>query len=251
MTFSMPYLRMELIRQLHNPFTLAFTLALPALMYIIFGASQDYGTMSAGHGNVAFSVMVSMAAYGVMTAMTSLTSLAASEASQGWGRQLSLTPLGTSGYAVSKVIVAFAYAALSLLVVFVIGAATGAQADGAWRWLLTAGIIMVAGTIFGLYGLGVGLMFNSDSAAGLASILLTFFAFFGNVFMPLSGTMLAIAHFTPMYGVVELARWPLSEGYVDDTVTDPMWMPILNVIAWTLVFGALVALGVKRSRNRV
>lgn len=251
MTFSMPYLRLELLRQLHNPFTLAFTLALPALMYIIFGASQDYGSLSAGHGNVAFSIMVSMAAYGVMTAMTSLTSSAAAEASQGWGRQLSLTPLGTSGYVVAKVIVAVGYAALSLLLVFVLGAMTGAQADGSWRWWATAVLILGLGLIFGLYGLGVGLMFNSDSAPGLASILLTFFAFFGNVFMPLSGTMLSIAHFTPMYGVVELARWPLSQGYVNDAVTDPLWMPILNVIAWALIFAALVAFGVKRSRTRV
>ena len=62
-------LRIEGIRQLRNPYTLAFTLAMPVVMYLLFGASAGYGSMSAGHGNVAFYVMVSMAAYGTAVAM--------------------------------------------------------------------------------------------------------------------------------------------------------------------------------------
>lgn len=243
-------LRIEGVRQLRNPYTLAFTLAMPVVMYLLFGASAGYGSMSAGHGNIAFYVMVSMAAYGTAVAMSSLTSLAAAESKQGWGRQLAMTPLGTAGYALTKLLTAFTFAVLALLAVFIAGAVTGAQATDLWRWFAAAGIILGIGLIYGLYGLGVGLFFNADSSAALASISMTFFAFFGNVFMPLDGVMLDIARFTPLYGFVALSRWPLTDGVLTTGQTDPLWMVLLNIVVWVLLFTALVVAGVKRSRRR-
>ncbi|MFD5215520.1 ABC transporter permease [Microbacterium sp. NPDC058345] len=250
MTISPTMLRVEAMRQIRNPYTLAFTLAMPVAMYLLFGATADYASASAGNGNVAFYVMVSMAAYGTAVAMSSLTSLAATEAKQGWGRQLAMTPLGTAGYAVTKLLTAVAFAALAVLAVFVAGLLTGAEATDGWRWAATAGIILGIGLMFGLYGLGVGLFFNSDTAAALASISMTFFAFFGNVFLPLDGVMLDIARFTPLYGFVALTRWPLTDGVLTTGHTDPLWTLVANVVAWVVVFGVLVAVGVRRSTSR-
>jgi ABC-2 type transport system permease protein len=250
MTISPTMLRIEGIRQLRNPYTLAFTLAMPVAMYLLFGAGMGYGTLSAGNGNVSFYVMTSMAAYGTAVAMSSLTSLAATEAKQGWGRQLAMTPLTTTGYAITKLLTAVAFAALALLAVFAAGWFTGASVDGVWRWVATAGIILSLGLMFGLYGLGVGLFFSSDSAAALASISMTFFAFFGNVFMPLDGVMLDIARFTPLYGFVALSRWPLTEGQLTTGQTDGMGMLLLNIAVWLMVFVVLVMFGARRSRTR-
>lgn len=250
LTLSPTMLRIEGLRQLRNPYTLAFTLAMPVAMYLLFGAGMGYGTLSAGNGNVSFYVMVSMAAYGTAVAMSSLTSLAATEAKQGWGRQLAMTPLTTAGYAATKLLTAVSFAALALAAVFVAGLFTGAEADGAWRWVASAALILGIGLMFGLYGLGVGLFFSSDSAAALASISMTFFAFFGNVFMPLDGIMLDIARFTPLYGFVALSRWPLTDGVLTTGQTDELWMLFLNVAVWLAVFAALVAMGVKRARTR-
>ncbi|WP_313356808.1 ABC transporter permease [Microbacterium sp.] len=249
-TISPTMLRIEALRQLRNPYTLAFTLAMPVAMYLLFGAGSDVGHLSAGHGNVAFYIMVSMGAYGTAVAMSSLSSLAAAEAKQGWGRQLAMTPLGTAGYALTKLVNALTFAVLALVAVFVAGVATGAQADDMWRWAAAAGIVLGLGVTFGLYGLGVGLFFNSDSAAALASISMTFFGFLGNVFMPLDGVMLEIARFTPMYGFAALARWPLTDGTLTTGQTDPLWMLVLNIGAWTAFFVLLVVAGAKRSRAR-
>lgn len=242
--------RTELVRQLRNPYTLAFTIGMPVAMYLLFGASMSYASQSVGQANVSFYVMVSMGAYGTATAMSSLCSLAASEVGQGWGRQLALTPISMSTYALTKVLAAVSFAALSTLLVFIAGWATGAEAADAWRWLAAAGIALGIGLIFGLYGLGVGLAFNSDSAAALASISITFFGFFGNVFVPLSGVMLDVAKWTPMYGYVALVRWPATEGTLVAGGEDPLWALLLNVTAWTAVFVLLVRFGVLRSRRR-
>ena len=250
MLISPTMLRIEGVRQLRNPYTLAFTLTMPVVMYLLFGGVAAYGDQSAGHGNVSFYVMVSMAAYGTAVAMSSLTSLAAAEAKQGWGRQLAMTPLRTAGYAATKLITAVAFAVLAVLAVFTAGMLTGAEADDLWRWAACAGIILGLGLIYGLYGLGVGLFFPSDSAAALASISLTFFAFFGNVFMPLDGVMLDIARFTPLYGYVALSRWPLTDGALTTGQSDPLWAVLLNVAVWTAVFVLLVFAGVRRARSR-
>ncbi|MFT4258145.1 ABC transporter permease [Microbacterium sp.] len=250
MLLSPTMLRIEAIRQLRNPYTLAFTLAMPVAMYLLFGASMGYGKLSVGHGNASFYVMVSMAAYGTAVAMSSLTSLAATEAKQGWGRQLAMSPLTATGYAQTKLLTAVAYAALSLVAVFVAGMLTGAEADAVWRWFAAAGIILGLGLIYGLWGLGVGLFFSGDSATALASISMTFFAFFGNVFMPLEGVMLDIARFTPLYGFVALSRWPLTEGRLTTGQTDEVWMLVLNVVVWVVLFAALVVAGARRSRAR-
>ncbi len=249
-TISPTMLRVEALRQIRNPYTLAFTIAMPVAMYLLFGATAGYGSLSAGNGNVAFYVMVSMAAYGTAVAMSSLTSLAAAEAQQGWGRQLAMTPLGSTGYAITKLITAVTFAIIALLAVFVAGWLTGAQASDGWRWLACAAIILTLGLMFGLYGLGVGLFFKSDSAAALASISMTFFAFFGNVFIPLDGLMLDIARFTPVYGFVALSRWPLTEGMLTTGQTDALWVPIVNVVVWSALFALLVAAGIRRSRSR-
>lgn len=250
MLVSPTMLRIEGVRQLRNPYTLAFTLAMPVAMYLLFGAGMGYGTQSAGNGNVSFYVMTSMAAYGTAVAMSSLTSLAATEAKQGWGRQLAMTPLTTLGYALTKLLTSVAFAALALVAVCTAGAMTGARVDDVWRWGATAAIVLGLGLMYGLYGLGVGLFFSSDSAAALASITMTFFAFFGNVFMPLDGVMLDIARFTPLYGFVALARWPLTDGQLTTGQSDQLWMLFLNVAVWLALFALLVMLGVKRSRAR-
>jgi ABC-2 type transport system permease protein len=127
---------------------------------------------------------------------------------------------------------------------------TGAQVEDAWRWVATAALILGIGLMYGLFGLGVGLFFSSDSAAALASISMTFFAFFGNVFMPLDGVMLDIARFTPLYGFVALSRWPLTDGVLTTGQTDELWMLFLNVVVWLGLFALLVTMGMKRSRSR-
>lgn len=250
MLFTTTFFRVEVMRQFRNPYTLVFTLGMPIAMYLLFGAGAEYKDASAGNGNVAFYVMASMAAFGTATAMTSLCSLAASEVGQGWGRQIALTPLAITGYAAVKLAVALTFAAVSTAGVFLVGFLTGAEADSPWLWVAVAALVLGGGLMFGLFGLGTGLAFNSDTAASLASIAITLFGFVGNVFMPLSGAMLTVAHFTPMYGYAALVRWPITEGVLISGGSDSIWLVLANFAVWALLFAGLVRYGVLRSRRR-
>ncbi len=232
---------------------LFFIAVLPAFMYVVFGAAQTFGKEDIGRGNVTLYVMISMAVYGAVTATVSVGGMAAVERMQGWGRQLGLTPLRDTSYVVAKAIVAMAIACIPIGLIYAIGVATGAKGD-LWVWFATAGITLFGACLFALYGLVFGLALKSESAVGAASGSLVIFAFLGNIFIPLSGLMLAIAKFTPLYGIVSLARYPLTEGYSVDMAGklshEPLWVPLVNVGVWTTILALLTVYLVRRGRDR-
>jgi ABC-2 type transporter. len=245
------FVRIDLTRQLRDVMNLMFVLVLPTLMYVIFGLSFSYANESAGNGNVKFYIMASMAAYGASVAATTVTGVSAVEQMQGWGRQIGLTPLRPAGFVAGKAVVALVVTAMAIAVVFVVGALTGAHAEHGWMWAATFAIALAGSILFALFGYAVAMLFKSESAMGIASGLLVVLSFLGNVFVPLSGTLLDVARFTPMYGFVGLVRWPILEGTQSgSTQVDPLWALIANVVAWLLIFGIAAVLAVRRGRAR-
>lgn len=232
-----------------------FIVVLPTVLYLMFGALASYSEAEVGHGTVAAYNMTAMTVYGATMATSSIAGSAALERQQGWGRQLGLTGLTGAGYITGKVLVALGIAVLPIIVVFTAGAFTGASFDEPWRWFASGGLALLGSIPFALYGLAAALLFRSESAVSAASGLLVVLAFFGNLFMPLSGTLLDIARFTPVYGVAALTRWPQLEGTVialdgGPAITDPLWAIVLNVVAWTAAFAVICLVASRRSTRR-
>jgi ABC-2 type transport system permease protein len=240
------YARLDLRRQLRDRFGMFFVVGLPTFMYLVFGLGSDDRV---GSGNVAMYVMVSMAAYGAVTATTSVAGSAATEQTMGWGRQLGLTPMRPLAFVAAKAAVAMAVAAEPVALIFGIGAVTGARGD--WTdWLLTAVLVWLGSALFAIYGLAICLVFRGPNAPGIASGMIVVMAFLGNVFTPMDGLMLDVGRFTPLYGYAALARFPLTEGWLPLGGQDPLWLPVANVLAWTVIFSLLAMWGVRRSRAR-
>ena len=249
------YLWLDLYRSLREPANLFFVVAFPVAMYLVFGrlnaSAGDYGPHA--HGNVSASVMLAMASFSACLGATSASAAAAVEQSAGWGRQMAVTSRGLRGYLVVKTGTAVGTAALPVVVVLTAGALTDSQMEG-WVWATSPLICLIGVLPFVLWGLAAGMWLPSSASIGIATSLVSLFAFIGNTFMPLNHTLLTISRFTPMYGSTALARWPLGEGwtYVPDQPTgiqDPMWMPLANLVAWTLIFGLLV-IGARRRVTR-
>jgi ABC-2 type transport system permease protein len=249
------YFGIELRRTLRDVVTVFFVVVLPALLYVIFGASQQYGDTELGNGNVAFYIMVGMAAYGAVTATVGVGGAAAVEQMQGWGRQLALTPMSDAQRVVTKAAVGFLLAIVPVSVIYVIGALTGARAEPA-VWLLSGAAVVLGAAVFSFFGLLAGLLFRSESAVSAASGSLVIFAFLGNLYFPLDGVLLDIARFTPLYGFVALARYPLTEGW--SLSTDPLaspehealWIPALNLGVWAVIIVAGTLAVARRGRAR-
>lgn len=252
---NLHYLFIDIKRQLRNVSNTVFIIGIPLLMYLIFGSTQGASEEMAFHANVAFYVMVSMAIYGGVSAVVSITGTAALESMQGWSRQIGLTPMRNFGYVATKSIVAMLYSAIVITFIFTMGRLTGAYATSIGVWLTSAVLAWLLSSIFALYGLAVALNFKSDSAASVATGLIVVLSFFGNLFVPLSGTMLSVARFTPLYGIAQLARWPQLEGHVMNVAggefgQDSLAFVLLNVFVWSAIFAAFAVLGVRRGRRR-
>lgn len=246
-------LRLEVLRIVRDPVTLFFTVGLPVFFYLIFGASQSYGSQSVGNGNVAMAIMVAMAAYGAVSATVSIGGRSALERSQGWGRQLGLTPLRDGSYVAVKTGLALVFAAVPVAMVFLAGALTGAEGT-ARAWVLSGLALLVGATVFSLWGLSFGLAVPSEAALSAAGGSVVILGFLGNIFFPLSGTLLEIAKWTPLYGYASLARYPITDGMVlsgsGALVSEPLWQPLANVAAWLVVLSVVALLLVRRGRAR-
>lgn len=249
------YLGLELKRFFRDYMGVFFTAVLPCFLYVIFGAAQSWSTQSVGNGNVAMYVMISMAAYGAVTATVNIGGSAAVERMQGWGRQLGLTPMRDATFVLTKASVGMTVALIPVGLIYLIGYLTGARGDAA-SWIIGAVIVLLGAAIFSVYGLIFGLAFRSESAVGAASGSLVILSFLGNIFFPLSGMLLTIAKFTPLYGYVSLARRTLTSGYIlngtssDQLLYEPLWQPVLNIVVWTAIFCALAVAAVRFGRGR-
>jgi ABC-2 type transport system permease protein len=238
------YAALDLRRQVRDRVQMFFVVALPAFMYVVFGLGSDDPV---GSGNVAMYVMVSMAAYGAVTATTGVAGSAALERTSGWGRQLALTPLRPLSFLALKTALAMVVAAV---LIYAIGAVTGAVGTPS-DWLLSAVVVWAGSALFAVYGLAVCLAFRSENSVGIASGLIVIMAFLGNVFTPMSGLILDIGRFTPLYGYAALARYPLTEGHGPAGAHDPLWLPVANVLVWTVIFAGVALWGLRRGRERV
>lgn len=250
------YYGMEVRRTTRDFLSLFFTAVLPAFLYVIFGASQDYSQepLPTGKGNVAMYIMISMAAYGAVTATTGIGGMAAVERMQGWGRQLGLTPMRDGQYVLVKAMLGLTIATIPVALIYVLGVFTGAEGTGE-VWAISAALVLLGASLFSLYGLVFGLAFKTEGAVSAASGSLVILAFLGNLFFPLSGLMLTIAKFTPLYGIVALARYPLTEGWMvtndgSAPTQEGLWIPVTNVAVWLTILGVLAVILVRRGRGR-
>jgi len=245
------YVAMDFWRNLRNVGNSFFVIVLPTALFLFFGASMSWSGESVGVGNVSAWTMIAIASYGAAMATTSMAGSAALEIQQGWGRQLALTAMPHSAFVLAKTVVSVAIATLPVLVLNVAGVFTVADMPTG-TWLATVALTVVGALPFAFYGLAVGLTFRSDAAVGTATGLLVILSFLGNAFMPLDGVLLDIGRFTPMYGIVALARYPLTEGNLVSTSGatdyDPLWTVLANVGGWTAVF-AVACLMLQRRRT--
>lgn len=247
------YILLDFWRNFRNFGNTFFIVVLPTALYLFFGVYNDWADLPVNQGNVSAWILIGMTSYGAITATTSLAGSAAVELQQGWGRQLALTAMPHGAFVLAKSLIALMMAVLPVVVLNVVAYFTAA--DMPWgTWLSSAALTLVASVPFALYGLAIGLLFRSDAAVGAASGALVIFAFLGNAFMPLEGVLLDIGRFTPMYGPVALARFPLTEGQIvgtgpADLGVDPLWAILLNVVAWSAVFG-LTCLMLQRRRTQ-
>ena len=246
------YTRIDTLTTLARPDMLFFTLIMPLGMYLFWGAMQDFSAHDAGRGNVASTIMINMSVFSVAIAATCTAAGAAVEQAGGWGRQLALTAGGLRVYITTKLLTALIVSVFPVTVIFIAGALTGAQMDAPWVWATSYALALLTAVPFACYGLAVGLWVPAQAAVGIAGASISIYAFLGNLFMPLSGSLFDFGRFTPMYGTGALATRALQKDIVYTTagdVREALWVPVANIAVWTLIF-VVACLAARRRTTR-
>jgi ABC-2 type transport system permease protein len=244
--YSPAVLALELRRMMRNRRTVIFTFIMPAAFFLIFGTNQASRSTSAGGGNVTGYIMVSMAVYGAMLSCTSGGAMVSVERAAGWSRQLRLTPLRPAAYVAVKLTLAMVIGAVSVATVFAVGMASGAKLSTATA-VACALIAWVCGLVFAAFGLFMGYLLPAENVMQILGPVLALLSFAGGLFVPvqfLGNVFATVAKFTPVYGVGQLARYPLTHD-------GSLWQAVLNAAAWTAVFAAGAVWRFRRDTARV
>lgn len=243
--FAPAVLRIELRRVLRNRRTLAFTLIMPGVFFLIFGLPQGGQNLDNGRPVTAY-VMISLAVYAAMVATTSAGGAVATERALGWSRQLRLTPLRPSAYVATKLVTAMTLGLLAVVVEFLVGAAAGVRIP-AYVWLLSGLAAWLGSLVFAAFGLFIGYLVPAENVMQFIGPILAVLAMFGGLFVPvevLPEVLQQVATFTPVYGMGVLARAPLTGDGVSVAA-------VVNLVGWALVFGVGAARLFRRDTARV
>jgi ABC-2 type transport system permease protein len=242
---NLTVLRIELLRMLRNRRTIIFTLLLPAALMLSFGGQSGWEER-VGDGNVAAYILLSMALYGAALTAAATGSMVALERALGWSRQLRLTPLNPVAYILMKTLVALTMGALAILSVNVVGRLQGKADMPVGIWISGALLALVCTLTFAALGVFVGYVVPGENAMQILGPGLALLSFLGGLFIPLSqyadGVRL-VAYWTPMYGVAEVVRAPLTH--------DLPWYAVVNAIGWFALFVAGAAWRMSKDTARV
>ena len=243
--FNLTVLGIELKRILRNRRTIIFTLILPASLLLVFGGQQGWDD-PAGSGNVAAYILVSMALYGAALTSAAGGSMVALERALGWSRQLRLTPLNPVAYIVIKALVALVMGGLAITAVNVVGIVQGKAEMPLHVWIITPFVTLLCTLTFAALGVFVGYVVPGENAMQILGPGLALLSFLGGVFIPIdnySEIVRQIAYWTPMYGVAEIARAPLTH--------ELPWYAVVNAVGWFALFVAGAAWRMSKDTARV
>ncbi len=170
--------------------------------------------------------MVSMALYGAALTAAAGGAMVAMERALGWSRQLRLTPLNPVVYILIKALVALVMGAIAIVVVNVAGLVQGSAEMPTDVWIASALATLCCTLVFAALGVFVGYLVPGENAMQILGPGLALLSFLGNVFIPITdrSALWHVATWTPMFGVAEITRAPLTD--------ELPWYAVVNAVAW-------------------
>jgi ABC-2 type transport system permease protein len=241
-----PYTRYELLRTVRNRRFFILSFGFPLIIYLLVAGSVrhvhdiDHTGLS---GPLYF--MIGWASFGTMSAMVACGARIAAERQAGWTRQLRISPLSPRAYFVTKVGTSYMMAMITLVVLYLAGAAFGVSL-GVGGWLGMTGLILVGLIPFAALGVTLGHLFTPDSIGPAMGGGVALLGLLGGTFFPLTGHgfLPELAQYLPSRWLVQAAHvgvgaggWPLKGWIV--------------IAAWTLVLSTTAVRAYRRDTGRV
>jgi len=245
--FNLTALRLEVRRLTRNPRTVIVSIVAPVVFFLLFGLNRAYDSLPIGHGNYAAFVLISLALYGAVIATSFSGAMVSIERSQGWSRQLRLTPLSPVAYVIIKILTALVLGFCSVAAVNAVGIITHKASMPAGLWIGTMVSVWIGSLLFAAFGLFLGYLLPAENVLQLLGLILALLSFAGGLFIPVSQFAVGVrdvAKWTPLYGLNQLVHTPLLGTGVD-------WTWVVNVVAWLIIFAGGAVWRMRKDTARV
>lgn len=241
------YVKFELLRLVRNKRMFIFTIVMPLALYLLIGLGNKTQTIDSGVYKINFQTfyMISMAGYGAMLAALGGGARVAVDRTAGWNRHLRLTPLGEGTYFGVKILTGLLMSLASILLLYVVGIATGVSLYSVGRWFEMTLLIVAAVLPFIAIGTWLGHLLGADTIGPAVGGGGALFGFLGGQWFPPPehGFMHVVSESVPSYWMTQASHvgiggnaWPL-QGW-------------LVITAWTVVFGLLTTRAYRRDTAR-
>jgi ABC-2 type transport system permease protein len=229
------YLRLEVPRTLRNRRLIMLTIVFPVAFYLLFTRVLTSGAQL-GNDERAF-LMVSMAAYGAIGATLSAAVRVAMERTNGWTRQLRVTPLPPLGYVTTKLVTAYLAAVPSILLVMLAALTINGVALAPATWVAILVSLTLGVLPFAAIGVAIGYVFEESTAQLVFTISFVGLAILGGLWTPIStfpDAVATIGRMLPSFHFANLG-WSALAGKTPDLGD------VLALLAYGLVFVGIVA----------
>jgi len=236
------YAWFELKRLLRSPGLMLYTVVMPVASYVVFTAvGSDSGTAEGLQINA--TVMIGLAGYGALIGVLSVSAAVSSERTQGWLRQLRITPLRSWEVLVVKLLTCTPIAIPSIIAVGLAGYLEHGITMPVGRWALILIALWIGTFPFALLGLAMGYALKPSVAQSMSFLAFFILSALGGLLVPVEAfpkTLQHLAHVLPSNRYAELG-WRAGGGHL------PTGGGILILAAWTVLFGVLTMVAYRRS----
>jgi ABC-2 type transport system permease protein len=164
-----------------------FSVIYPPVLYLIIAGGADSRPIPGMKLDMGLYYMVSMAAFGAMTAvLLGNSERIAKEREKGWVRQLRLTALPGRGYVAAKIAAAATVSLPSIVLVMIAGAAVKGVRLEVWQWAAIVLGTWLGSFVFAALGVAIGYLATGDAVRPISMLVYFALAFLGGLWMPLT-----------------------------------------------------------------
>jgi len=222
-----------------------FSLGFPLILFFAIAGPGRHETDFGGTGiSLPLYYMVGLVGFGAMMALISTGARIASERTDGWTRQLRITPLSSRAYLRAKVLTGYAMALLTIASLYASGVVLGVRLP-ADRWVEMTMLILVGLLPFAALGVFVGHLLTADTIGPATGGLVSLLALVSGTWFPLGdGFMHDVAQWLPSYWLVQASHVALG----GDAWSATGW---IVVAAWTAALALLARWAYRRDTERV
>jgi ABC-2 type transport system permease protein len=181
------FTRFELGRLLRSWRFLGVTVGFPVVFYLLFLNNHPAGRIIYDTVSWRTYLMVSMCSFGAMVAALNASSTRlTTERSNGWSRQLRVTPLPAWSYVTTKVSVSMLVVLPVVVLVEVVGVAFGGVRLSAAAWFGLTVLMWATALPFAVLGVLIGFLASAETIYPVIMGLMFVLGYFGGLFVPVS-----------------------------------------------------------------